>query len=188
MGRFNKKLKVISAEDACIESLDRYQYCGWRQVGGVINVPALSSGTGSINTTVAAHFEPKTIYIFGINPAAPSMNMRFTVGAITVGGRAQTANYTSQPNGLGQELLSDVFNRPDQPLIIDGWAIFSAVELGAAITFHLFNLNPVPIRVFVSFWGNIFSEAEANRLKREQDDEEEERNVIPKAGPMYGVI
>jgi len=74
----------------------------------------------SVVPTVSPFFEPKAVYLFGIDPAAPGTNLRFTVGAVTVGGSPQLAINTLTPGGGGAgspaELLSDVFNRSAEPL------------------------------------------------------------------------
>jgi hypothetical protein len=95
--------------------------------------------------------------MFAIDPLSPSTNLRFTVGAITVGGRSQLAIYRPRPTGI-DEILSDCFNRSDQPLIVDNWAIFSTPGLGAPLVIDVFNLNPITIRIFIAFWGNAIDE------------------------------
>lgn len=132
----------------------RFEYCGWQLLGGVSDVPPLSAGRISVNPTIVEHFDPRAIYMFGINPASPGTNLRFTVGGITIGGIPQWANNDPIPDGLGPELLSDTFNRSDQPVIVYNWSIFSTPALGSPLQIDVFNLNAVTLRVYVSLWGN----------------------------------
>ena len=134
----------------------RFEYCGWQVVGGVGDIAPFSAGRINVQPNVVAHFDPRSIYMFGIDPQSPSTNLRFTVGAITVGGQPQWAN-NSIPDGAGtgdSELLSDVFNRSDQPLLVYNWALFSTDALGSPLVFDLFNLNATTIRIYVALFGN----------------------------------
>ncbi len=132
-------------------------YCGWQQVAGSNNIAATTAGVISIVPTVSPFFEPKAIYLFGIDPAAPGTNLRFTVGAVTVGGSPQLAINTLTPAGGGPaspaELLSDVFNRSDEPLLVN-WSVFSTIGLARELQISVFNLNAVQIRIFACIWGN----------------------------------
>lgn len=152
----------------------RFEYCGWQLLGGSSDVAPQSVGTVSVNPTVVEHFDPRSMYMFGIDPAAPGTNLRFTVGAITVGGEPQWANNNPRPTGLGSELLSDVFNRSDQPLLIYNWAIFSTPALGSPLVFDVFNLNAVTLRIYISIWGN----AMTNEFVRKWQEAEEDGDVI----------
>jgi len=132
-------------------------YCGWQQVAGSNNIAATTAGIVSVVPTVSPYFEPKAVYLFGIDPAAPGTNLRFTVGAVTVGGSPQLAVNTLTPAGGGPgspaELLSDVFNRSDEPLLVN-WSVFSTVGLARELQISVFNLNAVEIRIFACIWGN----------------------------------
>jgi hypothetical protein len=132
-------------------------YCGWQQVAGSVNIAANSNGVLSVVPTVSPFFEPKAVYLFGIDPLAPGTNLRFTVGAVTVGGAPQLAINTLAPTGLGAELLSDMFNRGDDPLLVN-WSVFSTIGLARELQISIFNLNAATqIRVFACIWGNAVS-------------------------------
>ena len=107
--------------------------------------------------------------MFGINPNVPNQNLRFTIGAITTGGRPQYSNNRPRPDGGNGELLSDAFNRPDQPVIIDNWSILTTAGLGAPIEFAVFNLNAAPLRVFITLWGNAMLMDFVNEWRRAED-------------------
>ncbi len=131
-------------------------YCGWQQVAGSNDIEADNNGVISVLPTVSPYFEPKAVYLFGIDPASPGTNLRFTIGAITVGGSPQLAINTLAPVGIGSELLSDVFNRSDEPLLVN-WSVFSTNGLARELQINVFNLNPVTLRVFACVWGNAVS-------------------------------
>jgi len=135
-------------------------YCGWQQVAGFANVAAGAIGVVSVLPTVSPYFEPKAIYLFGIDPAAPGTNLRFTIGAVTVGGSPQLAINTLAPTGGAVagpgELLSDVFNRSDEPLLVN-WSVFSTNGLARELQITVFNLNGQEIRIFACVWGNAVS-------------------------------
>lgn len=135
-------------------------YCGWQQVAGVNDIAASTAGTASILPTVSPYFEPKAVYMFGIDPAAPGTNLRFTVGAVTVGGAPMLAINTLTPTGgatpATPELLSDEFNRSDEPLLVN-WSVFSTTGLARELQVTVFNLNAVAMRIFVVIWGNAVS-------------------------------
>jgi len=136
-------------------------YCGWQQVAGVANILGGVNGVVSVVPTVSPFFEPKAVYLFGIDPAAPGTNLRFTVGAVTVGGSPQLAINTLAPTGGAPgspaEILSDVFNRSDEPLLVN-WSVFSTIGLARELQISVFNLNAVtPIRIFACIWGNAVS-------------------------------
>jgi len=132
-------------------------YCGWQQVAGSVTIQGRTAGVLSVVPTVSPFFEPKAVYLFGIDPAAPGTNLRFTIGAVTVGGSPQLAINTLTPNGGGgaggAELLSDVFNRSDEPLLCN-WSVFSTVGLARELQISLFNLNQQDIVVYACIWGN----------------------------------
>lgn len=132
-------------------------YCGWQQVAGSADIAGTTAGVVSVVPTVSPFFEPKAIYLFGIDPNAPGTNLRFTVGAVTVGGSPQMAINTLTPAGGGAaspaELLSDVFNRSDEPLLVN-WSVFSTVGLARELQISVFNLNGQAIRIFACIWGN----------------------------------
>lgn len=128
--------------------------CGWQILGGSADVDPLSPGVVPVLPTVTQAFETKAVYVFGINPLSPSQNLRFTIGAITTGGRPQYANNRAIPNGGNGEILSDAFNRSDEPVIVSNWSVLTTAGLGAPLNFSVFNLNAVPLRVFVCLWGN----------------------------------
>jgi hypothetical protein len=92
--------------------------------------------------------------MFGIDPNSPSTNLRFTVAAITAGGQPQFANNKIVADGTGSEILSDVFNRSDNPLIVNNWSVISTDALGAQLKFDIFNFNASTIRIFITLWGN----------------------------------
>ncbi len=133
-------------------------YCGWQQVAGIATIAALTNGVVSVVPTVSPYFEPKAVYLFGIDPAAPGTNLRFTVGAVTVGGSPQLAINTLTPTGASAtgELLSDVFNRSDEPLLVN-WSVFSTVGLARELQLSVFNLNATTIRIYAAVWGNAVS-------------------------------
>jgi len=135
-------------------------YCGWQQVAGFQNVAGGAIGVVSVLPTVSPYFEPKAIYLFGIDPAAPGTNLRFTIGAVTVGGSPQLAINTLAPTGGAAagpgELLSDVFNRSDEPLLVN-WSVFSTNGLARELQITVFNLNAQEIRIFACVWGNAVS-------------------------------
>jgi hypothetical protein len=131
-------------------------------VAGVQNILAAATGTLTVLPQVSPYFEPKAVYLFGIDPAAPGTNLRFTVGAINVGGTPQMATNNQTPDGGAgggalQEFLSDPFNRGDQPLLV-GWDSFSTTGLARELTMNLFNINPAAaVRIFACVWGNAAS-------------------------------
>lgn len=133
-------------------------YCGWQQVAGIATIAAATNGVVSVVPTVSPYFEPKAVYLFGIDPAAPGTNLRFTVGAVTVGGSPQLAINTLTPTGASAtgELLSDVFNRSDEPLLVN-WSVFSTVGLARELQLSVFNLNATAIRIYAAVWGNAVS-------------------------------
>ena len=133
-------------------------YCGWQQVAGIATIAATTNGVVSVVPTVSPYFEPKAVYLFGIDPAAPGTNLRFTVGAVTVGGSPQLAINTLTPTGAAAtgELLSDVFNRSDEPLLVN-WSVFSTVGLARELQLSVFNLNGTAIRIYAAVWGNAVS-------------------------------
>jgi len=133
-------------------------YCGWQQVAGIATIAATTNGVVSVVPTVSPYFEPKAVYLFGIDPAAPGTNLRFTVGAVTVGGSPQLAINTLTPTGAAAtgELLSDVFNRSDEPLLVN-WSVFSTVGLARELQLSVFNLNATAIRIYAAVWGNAVS-------------------------------
>ncbi len=133
-------------------------YCGWQQVAGIATIAANTNGVVSVVPTVSPYFEPKAVYLFGIDPAAPGTNLRFTVGAVTVGGSPQLAINTLTPTGAAAtgELLSDVFNRSDEPLLVN-WSVFSTVGLARELQLSVFNLNATTIRIYAAVWGNAVS-------------------------------
>jgi hypothetical protein len=131
-------------------------YCGWQQVAGVNTIAATTAGVVSVVPTVSPFFEPKAVYLFGIDPAAPGTNLRFTVGAVTVGGSPQLAINTLTPVGgtpASPELLSDVFNRSDEPLLVN-WSVFSTIGLARELQVSVFNLNAQAMQIFACVWGN----------------------------------
>jgi hypothetical protein len=132
-------------------------YCGWQQVAGSADINARTAGVVSVVPTVSPFFEPKAVYLFGIDPNAPGTNLRFTVGAVTVGGSPQLAINTLTPGGGGAaspaELLSDVFNRSDEPLLVN-WSVFSTVGLARELQISVFNLNQQDMVIFACIWGN----------------------------------
>jgi len=132
-------------------------YCGWQQVAGSADIAARTAGVVSVVPTVSPFFEPKAVYLFGIDPNAPGTNLRFTVGAVTVGGSPQLAINTLTPAGGGAaspaELLSDVFNRSDEPLLVN-WSVFSTVGLARELQISVFNLNQQDMVIFACIWGN----------------------------------
>jgi len=135
-------------------------YCGWQQVAGTVTIAAATDGVLTVLPTVSPYFEPKAVYLFGIDPNAPGTNLRFTIGAVTVGGSPQMAINKTIPTGTGVgggELLSDVFNRSDEPLLIN-WSVFSTTGLARELQINLFNLNQnTAIQVFACIWGNAVS-------------------------------
>lgn len=131
-------------------------YCGWQQVAGVVVVQPTVAGVISVVPTVSPYFEPKAVYLFGVDNAAFGTNLRFTVGAVTVGGSPQLAINTLTPTGLGAELLSDVYNRSDEPLLVN-WSVFSTIGLARELQISVFNLNATAIRIFAAVWGNAVS-------------------------------
>ena len=136
-------------------------YCGWQQVAGSADIAANSAGTVSVLPTVSPYFEPKAVYLFGISTAAPGTNLRFTIGAVTVGGSPQLAINTLTPTGVGAELLSDVFNRSDEPLLCN-WSVFSTTGLARELQIQVFNLNAnTELRVYACIWGNAVSSLDA---------------------------
>jgi len=134
-------------------------------LGGVQDVAPLTQGRINVQPNVVAHFDTRAIYMFGIDPSSPSANLRFTVGAITVGGNPQWANNDFIPDGIGNELLSDVFNRSDQPLLVYNWAIISTDALGSPLVFDVFNLNPTTIRIYITLFGNAMNDCFITKWK-----------------------
>lgn len=133
-------------------------YCGWQQVAGaIIELDGTTPGVVSVLPTVSPYFEPKAVYLFGIDPNAPGTNLRFTVGAVTVGGSPQLAiNNLAPAAGSTEVLLSDVFNRSDEPLLCN-WSVFSTSGLARELQVNLFNLNAGELNVYACVWGNAVS-------------------------------
>lgn len=141
--------------------------CAWQLVGDSFDIPALSNDRIDISPTVTPHFNPKYIYMFGIDPQNPGTNLRFTVGAVTIGGVSQLAIFNPTPTGVN-DLLSDVFNRSDEPIIVSNWYVFSTPGLGSPLAIDVFNLNPITLRVFFALWGNAIDRKTMDRMKKEQ--------------------
>lgn len=141
--------------DACY---GQPSYCGWQLTGEAVRVEGRSRGTLNVNPTVAPHFDPVCCYLFGIDADQPSINRRFLISSITIGGQPQLAIENPLPDENSVGLLSDVFNRPDQPVIVE-WQYFSAQTLGAPLNIKLFNLNQSPIWVHSAIWGNAIDKA-----------------------------
>jgi len=135
-------------------------YCGWQQVAGSTDIAANANGVVSVVPTVSPFFEPKAVYLFGVDIGAFGTNLRFTIGAVTVGGSPQLAINTLNPTGGGPgspaELLSDVFNRSDEPLLVN-WSVFSTVGLARELQISVANPNGNAIRIFACIWGNAVS-------------------------------
>lgn len=150
----------------------RFQYCGWQLVGGSGDIAPFSPGTVSVLPIVSEHFDVRAIYMFGIDPTNPSTNLRFTIGAITVGGQPQYANNDPIPTGIGDEILSDCFNRSDQPVMVSNWGIISTAALGSPLVFDVFNLNAAPLRIFIALWGNAMTDAFVKQWKTAGENDE----------------
>jgi len=160
----------------------KFDACGWQLVGGSGDVPPNSVGRIEVLPIVSEHLDPRAIYMFAIDPTNPSINLRFTIGAITVGGRPQYSNNDPLPSGFGDEILSDCFNRSDQPLMVYNWGIISTAALGSALVFDIFNLNSTSLRLFIAIWGNAMSD---EFVKRWQDAEQNDQSVyIIKTEPL----
>jgi hypothetical protein len=140
-------------------------YCGWQLTGEAVRVEALSRGVLNVNPTVAPHFDPVCCYLLGIDANQPSINRRFLVSSVTIGGQPQLAIEEPNPNENTAALLSDVFNRPDQPVLVE-WGYFSAETLGAPLNIKIFNLNASPIWVHSAIWGNAIDQAFMNHASR----------------------
>ena len=140
---------------------EKISFTGWQQVAGSVDVRGLTSGILKVVPTVTPFFEPRAVYIFGTELHRPSICRRFTVGAVTVGGSPQLAVNTCNPLGGGAaspyELISDVFCRPDQPLLVN-WSVFSTATFDRELEIYLFNLNKEAIRVFACVWGDSLSD------------------------------
>ena len=167
MFRFNAGQGGVEVYPGCYSGL--HANCGWQILGGAADVEPLSPGDVPVLPTVTAAFNPKAVYIFGISPESPGTNLRFTVGAITTGGRPQYANNKARPDGGAGEILSDAFNRSDEPIIVNNWSVLTTAGLGAPIVFSVFNLNPVPLRVYVTIWGNAMMSNFISAWKRAED-------------------
>lgn len=142
-------------------------YCGWQLAGEALLVEGRSRATLNVNTTVAPHFDPVACYLFGIDAANPSVNSRFLISSVSIGGQPQLAIEEPLPDASTAGLLSDAFNRSDQPVLID-WGFFSAQTLGSPLNITLFNLNAGAIRVFATLWGNAIDNAFMKRSISEQ--------------------
>jgi hypothetical protein len=130
------------------------RYCGWQQVAGANTIAAGAAGTVSVLPTVSPYFEPKAVYMFGVDPDAFGTNLRFLVGAVTVGGSPQLAINNLVPAAASTDvLLSDVFNRSDEPLLVE-WATFSTTGLARELQVSIFNPNATAVRVYIVCWGN----------------------------------
>lgn len=134
-------------------------YCGWQQVAFAQQVAATTAATIPINPVVAPYFEPKAVYGFGIDANAPGTNLRFTIGAVTVGGSPMLAINTLTPGAVGAVMLSDVFNRSDEPLLVN-WSVFSTLGLARELQISVFNLNNTAINIYWVIWGNAVSSME----------------------------
>lgn len=145
----------VETHDACYGTPT---YCGWQLTGEALLVEARSRATLNINPTVAPHFDPAACYLFGIDAQNPSINSRFLVTSISVGGEPQLAIEEPLPDAATAGLLSDAFNRSDQPILVE-WQYFSAQTLGAPLNITVFNLNAAPIRIFATIWGNAIDQA-----------------------------
>jgi len=166
----------------------KFEYCGWQIIGDAINIDPFLEGIIDISPTVVPHFDPVACYIFGIDPSNPSVNLRFTVSAVTVGGEPQLAFEKNLPDGgsvpgSAPELLGDAYNRSDQPIIVD-WNFFSTPTLGAPLNINFFNLNPIPIRIFVSLWGNAIDQPFIDMNRRREDEEEMASEILPRSRPF----
>ena len=158
----------VEAYPSCYRG--RHEHCGWQMIGGSGDVPPSSFADIQVIPTVAEHFDPRSLYMFGIDPNNPGTNLRFTVAAITTGGRPQYANNDSIPDGTGGELLSDVFNRSDQPLMVYNWSLISTDALGSPLIFSVFNLNAQPLRVFIGMFGTAMNDTFVQKWKKATDE------------------
>ena len=135
-------------------------YCGWQKLGNSIKVPGHSSAILKVIPTVSPYFEPRAIRLIGSALASPSTNRRFIVGAITVGGSPQLAINKIHPiESFEEGLLSDVFNRSYDPLLLN-WSVFSTLKLARELEIHIYNLNEEEILVSACLWGNAVSSLE----------------------------
>ena len=125
--------------------------CKWKQLQGSMDLDGAEAGNLIVAPTECAFFQPKAIYLFGIFPSEPGLNGRFTIGSVTIGGKHQLTVQTENPKGGtdSPELLSDVFNRTDEPLLIN-WADISNDD---GVKLSVFNLNKRKLRIFACIWG-----------------------------------
>jgi len=144
-------------------------YCGWQLTGEAILVEGMSRATLNVNPTVAPHFDPAACYLFGIDAENPSVNRRFLISSVTVGGVPQLAIEEPLPDATTAALLSDVYNRSDEPILVQ-WQYFSAQTLGAPLNITLFNFNPGPIRVFATLWGNAIDQTYMDEVDQSEEN------------------
>lgn len=133
-------------------------YCGWQQIGARARFAAGAPGEIQVVPTVSPYFEPKAVYLFGIDPDAPGTNLRFAIGAVTVGGAPQLAINNLTPLAADTDLLlSDVYNRSDEPLLVN-WSVFSTTALARQLEISILNINAgADLDVYACVWGNAVS-------------------------------
>jgi len=132
---------------------DKFLERGWQQLSGSIELRADEAGDLRIFPTVSPYFEPKAIQLFGVDPMAASTNLRFMIGSVTVGGSPQLAINAWGDDIRKNGILSDVFNRGDEPLPVN-WSVFSTQGLARELIIRVFNLNQMPIKICACIWGN----------------------------------
>ena len=132
---------------------EQLAYSGWQMVSGSVTIPGRSSAVLIIVPTISPYFEPRAIRLIGCEKSKPSASRRFIVGAVRVGGSPQLATHHLRPRSEEEGLISDVFSRCFDPLLVN-WSVFSTVGLARELEIHLFNMNDHEILVSSCIWGN----------------------------------
>lgn len=152
-----KKRVEIDPDKDLYATKMRLVYSGCQHLGNAFRVPAHTSTALIIEPTVSPYFEPKAIRIIGSEVSNPSINRRFFVGAVTVGGSPQLACNNLHPERIEDgALISDVFNRSRDPLLLN-WSVCSVVGLARELKIHVYNPNKQDIFISSCLWGNAVS-------------------------------
>ena len=136
-------LKAIASGD--VQNIPEIN--GLTPILGIKKIKAKTSET--VRIASPGNFHPRCVYMVGATDIGSDAYRRFTVGSIRVGHHSQLSVDT-EPNGTAEtgELLSDVFNRSDEPLAVN-WQTVDADGLKV----RAFNVNDEDVYVFVCIWG-----------------------------------
>lgn len=122
-------------------------FCNWEQMPGKMSLEAGEDGAMAIKPPGnVRYFHPEAVYMFAYFSDTPGSNARFTIRGIEIGGNEYAP--LRKRNFVRDELLSDVFNRSDEPLRIN-WEDIS----NSGVKVYVRNINDKKISIFVLIWG-----------------------------------